>query len=179
MRVACGVSAAVVFLLLLGGGPRAAGPTDQAEKPRNPFGVPDVADPDGADVQAFAAKVKLPGGPKDPNAAQWVKEETAGKKGSLEGEWSGRWNFTGGKSWAYGRGAARVKVVGDRVYILFKDNQGEFLIDTRREKNRLVGRFRRLDGPGHAPCVFLVVDDERLDGDWNGQGRWDFRRKLK
>src|SRR6516165_6464891 len=104
MRAACGVSAAVVFLLLLG-----------AERPRNPFGVADVSDPDGPDVRAFAARVKLSGGPKDANAEQWVKEETAGKRGSLEGEWSGRWNFTGGK-W-YAQGTARVKVVGDRVYI--------------------------------------------------------------
>ena len=178
MHTACGFLAAVVTMQLATGLPLAAQPADKAEKPRNPFGVADVSDPDGKDVQAFANTVKLSGDPKDPNAEQWVKDATAGKKGSLDGEWSGRWNFTGGR-WTYGRGAAQIKVVGDRVYILFRDDQGSFLFDTRREKDRLVGKFRRLDGPGFAPCVLLVVSDERLDGDWNGQGRWDFRRKLK
>src|SRR5262245_53820257 len=125
MRTAGSFMAAALFLLLVNGQPRAV-ETDKPEKPRNPFGVKDVTDPDGTDVQEFAAKF-LDGGPKDPNAEQWVKEETAGKKGSLEGEWFDRWNSTGG-DWNYGQGPAQIKVVKDRVYILVNASNGKYLI---------------------------------------------------
>src|SRR5262245_1186397 len=62
---------------------------------RNPFGFADVPDPDGKDVQAFAAQVKLLGDARDANAEQWAREVTAGHRESLDGEWYGRWNFTG------------------------------------------------------------------------------------
>ena len=75
-----------VLALVLAGAFQLAGaePPVKADKPRNPFGVKDIEDPDGKDVQALAAKVTLAGDAKDPNAEQWVKEATAGKNGSLE-----------------------------------------------------------------------------------------------
>lgn len=139
---------------------------------RNPFGVNDIPDPDGKDVQQLAAQV-------DPNAEAWVKESTAWAKGSLDGEWFERWNGPGG-DWHYGKGPAQVKTVGDRVYILVDSANGRFLIDLKRDRSRLSGRYRGIDNPNDTgPCVFLVVGDDRLDGNWSGTGRWDFRRKAK
>jgi hypothetical protein len=144
----------------------------------NPFGVPDVKDPDGADVREFARQVRLPGDSNDPNAEQWVKEARPGKRGSLDGEWFERWHGGDG-NWNYGK-VARIKVVGDRVYILAHSSNGRFLVDLKREGNRLIGRYQGLDDPNDStPVVFKVVDDERLDGQWGGPGRWDFRRKIR
>jgi hypothetical protein len=146
---------------------------------RNPFGFADVPDPDGPDVQAFAARVKLAGDGRDANAAQWAREATAGNMNSLDGEWYGRWNLTG-RPWVP-TFKVQVKCVGDRVYILYTDHQGRFLADLQREKDgRLVGRLRGIDNPADTdPCVFVIVDPERLDGTWGGKGRLDFRRQLK
>jgi len=151
---------------------------EDREKLRNPFKVQDVPDPDGEDVKAFSAKVKLEGDAKDANAKQWVEDATAGKKGSLDGEWSSRWN--GGKADAdWISGTARVKSVGDRVYILYSDRTNTYLIDARREgKNRLVGRYVNTNvAKDTSPWVGVVVDNERIDGVWS-QGRWDLRRKI-
>ncbi len=146
---------------------------------RNPFAVPDVKDPNSPDVRDFAKGVKLPGDANDANAEQWVKEAKPGKKGSLDGHWSDRWNTNGG-DWNYGKAAAQIKVVGDRVYILVNASNGRFLIDTKREKNRLVGKYQGVDNPDDTGAIVLqVVGDERIDGNWAGQGRWDFRRMLK
>jgi hypothetical protein len=156
-----------------------AGAAGEKEKTRNPFNVKDVPDPDGEDVKAFAAKVKLSGDAKDPNAEQWAEKATAGKAGSLAGEWHSRWNGGGaGQDWA--AGTAEVKTVGNRVYILFKDQGATYLIDAKREgKNRLVGRYLNLDEETDStPWVGVIVGDERVDGEWT-EGRWDFRRKLE
>jgi hypothetical protein len=155
-----------------------AEPPAKGDKPRNPFGVKDIEDPDGKAAQELAEKVKLAGDDKDANAEQWVKEATAGKKGSLDGEWSDRWDGSG--TWSYGQGPTQIKVVGDRVYMLVNASNGKFLIDVKRDKKRLVGKYQGIDNPSDTgPCVFLVVSDERIDGNWAGMGRWDFRRKLK
>src|SRR5437763_16556651 len=61
------------------------------KKTRNPFDVPDVERPDGADVKEFAKGVKLAGDNKDKNSGHWVEKETAGNADSLDGEWPGRW----------------------------------------------------------------------------------------
>jgi hypothetical protein len=151
---------------------------EKREETRNPFNVKDVPDPDGDDVKEFAAKVKLAGDGKDANAAQWADKEVAGKASSLDGEWQSRWNGGGaGTDWI--DGTATVKPVGDRVYILYKDKTGTYLIDARREgKRRLVGRYLSLDEPtDSSPWVGVVVDDERIDGEWS-MGRWDLRRKI-
>lgn len=155
-----------------------AEPPAQDKKVRNPFGAPDIQDPDGDDVQALAARVKLAGDDRDANAEPWVKEATVGKVGSLEGQWSDRWNTTG--DWYYGQGPTHIRVIGDRVYVLVNSSNGQFLIDLKRTKNWLVGRYRGIDCPfDTGACVFLVVNNERIDGNWAGYGRWDFRRKLK
>jgi uncharacterized protein (TIGR03067 family) len=151
----------------------------EGAKQRNPFGLPDVEDPDGGEVQAFAAKTKLPGGPDDPNAEQWVTKATKGDKNSLDGEWYGRWRNTGEKDWNYCQGAVQIKTIGDRVYIFYTDHQGRFLLETQREGSRLIGRERAIDKEEGWPCVFEIVSPERLDGDYGGQGRLDFRRKLE
>ena len=179
MRIAWGFGGVLAFLLLVIGGPRVAEAAADDDKPRNPFGVPDVKDPDGQDVQDFAAKTTLPGDAKDPNAEQWVTEATAGKKGSLVGEWSDRWN--GGQGdWNYGTGPTQIKVVGDRVYMLVNASNGKYLIELIRTKDRLGGRFQGVENANDSgPCVLLVVNEERLDGNWAGSGRWDFRRRLK
>jgi hypothetical protein len=148
------------------------------EKARNPFNVEDVPDPDGEDVSAFAAKVELSGDGKDANAAQWVEKVTSKTAGSLNGEWSSRWNGgTAGKDWI--SGTANVKAVGDRVYILYEDRTNKYLIDARREgKNRLVGRYMNLGmHTDSSPWVGYLIDDQRIDGIW-AQGRWDLRRRL-
>lgn len=149
------------------------------ERTRNPFGVKDVPDPDGADVQAFAKEhlPELTGKDDDPNAEKWVAEETAGNAGSLGGKWFDRWGKP--DSWMTSRKASEVRVVGDRVYILANCTNGKFLLDLRRDKNRLIGRYQGIDTPTDTgPCVFLIVGDERLDGRYRG-ARWDFQRDLK
>jgi uncharacterized protein (TIGR03067 family) len=162
-------------------GPAANAAKGDKSKARNPFGVADVEDPDGAEVQAYASKVKSPpGSADDPNAQQWVTQPTKGDPGSLDGDWYGRWKHTGEKEWQYCKRTVQIKTVGDRVYILYSDHQGQFLADTRREKNRLIGRVQRLDLPeDNDPCIFAIVGPDRLDGDFGGKGRQDFRRKLE
>jgi hypothetical protein len=153
-----------------------ASPAVSADK-RNPFGVPDVPDPTGEDVKAFAAAVKLAGGEKDNNAEAWVKEATEGKPGSPEGDWQSRWSG--------GKGTVRVKVVNDRVYFLSLETEGNFkgrtyLLECVRDKNKLMGRWIDVANPDDShPFVGLIVDDERIDGAWAADSRWDFRRKLK
>jgi hypothetical protein len=147
-------------------------------KARNPFNVEDVPDPDGEDVKAFAAKIALPGAANDPNAVQWAEKATSGTANSLDGEWSSRWNRNRApEDWF--TGTAKVKSVGDRVYIYYKDRTNEYLIDARREgKTRLVGRYLNLgEHTDTTPWVGVIIDDERIDGIWT-LGRWDLRRSL-
>ena len=152
-------------------------PLRAEETRRNPFKVEDVKDPTADDIKRFAAEVKLPGGAKDKNAEQWVKDATAAKKGTLDGDWSGRW--TGGN------GTAKIMVIKDRVYVLYTDTEGDlkgktWLLEAVRDKDRLVGRWMQVGAPEDTgPYVGLIVDDERIDGTWGGGERWDFRRKIK
>jgi hypothetical protein len=163
----------LMLALVVGSVSTAADP----EKPRNPFDVKDVPDPDGEDVKAFAAKTELPADDKDDNARQWAEKATEGKPGSLAGEWSSRWNGGSAKDWV--SGTATVKPVGDRVYILYKDDTGTYLIDARRDgKKRLVGRYVNVNEPSDSsPWIGVIVGDERIDGIWS-EGRWDMRRKV-
>ncbi len=175
MRLATGI----LFALFLCGAATADKPTK--EKTRNPFGVKDIEDPDGEDVVALKKSVELKGDADDANAEQWVTDATVGKKGSLEGEWFERWNGGGG-GWNTGKSTTQIKVVDDRVYMLIESSNGQFLIDLKYEKKSktMAGRYRCTEREADTgPCVFLVVDDERIDGNWRGSGRWDFRRKLK
>jgi len=146
---------------------------------RNPFGVTDVPNPDGDDVQAFAQKINLLGDKKDDNAPQWSEKATKGNAGILDGEWFCRWSSGGGAFTSWYCGIATVRTVKDRVYILYKDETGTFLIDTLRKGNRLIGRYLCVVGEtsDSTPWVALIVDNERIDGSWRG-GRWDLRRQL-
>lgn len=143
---------------------------------KNPFGVVDVPDPDGADVRAFAATVQLDGGADDPNASAW---------NGAPGVWSSRWN--GGadpaipgdvpERWKPGR--AEVVVRDERIFIVFDWNDGarRGLLEARRDGDaRWLGRYLNLSDPSIArPWVGVSVGDARIDGRWTN-GRLDFRR---
>jgi hypothetical protein len=145
---------------------------------RNPFRWPDVPDPDGADVYAFADKVKLAGGASDPNATAWPRAAVAATRG-VDGVWASRWKKHKTQDrWV--AGTAEVKSVHDRVYIFFtQDNGVKHLIDALRVGNdRLVGRYHDpLKPRDSTPWVGRIVDHQRIDGEW-GEGRWDFRRRF-
>jgi hypothetical protein len=152
---------------------------------RNPFGVMDVPDPNAHDVMSFAAETNLTGSADDVNAHAWGAAGAAKNRTSIAGEWSSRWN--GGvdstipedskDKWKLGRGELRI--VGDRVYILFDWNDGarKGLIDARWENgNRLVGKYINLGNPEiMRPWVGLIVNNDRIDGKFSA-GRLDFRR---
>ena len=142
---------------------------------RNPFGVPDVPDPDGEDVRAFAGRVHLSGSDDDDNAEAWDGRSGAAPA-SLEGNWSSRWNADG-LGWQKGRG--RLSVDGNRVYILFNwdDATKQGLIEASWDgQDRLIGRYLNLSVPEITrPWVGLIVDATRIDGQHSG-GRIDFRR---
>ena len=143
----------------------------------NPFGVKDVPDPDGDDVKTFAEGVKLSGGADDDNAKVWSDNTVKGTAKTLNGEWSSRWNVgSAGTEWI--AGSAEVKSAGDRIYILYKDKTRSYLIDARREKDRLVGRYVRVEQPGDtSPWVGKIVSPERIDGEWS-MGAGTCSRKL-
>jgi hypothetical protein len=147
------------------------------EPGRNPFGEPDVSDPDGADVQAFATKTKLEGGKDDPNATAWPDKDITGPMDNIEGPWASRWNSGTPEDWMGDK--AEIKVVGDRVYILYAE---DYLFDLKRtgeKKEVLAGRYVSLsDATDTSPWVGIIVGSDRIDGHWP-QGRWDFRRTGK
>lgn len=144
-------------------------------RPRNPFGEPDVPDPCGEDVRAFASQVTLPGGKDEPNAEPWNSKPLTGSAESLDGEWESRWNGDApGSQWSVGM--AEVRSVGDCIYILF---QQVYLIELRRAgDDLLVGRYKNLTiASDSTPWVGRIISPERIDGRWAG-GRWDLRRRL-
>ena len=145
---------------------------------RNPFGVKDVPNPDGEDVQAFAREANFSQTRRMTMLLKWSEKATEGKAGTLDGEWSCRWSSIGGGVTNWYFGTATVRTVKDRVYILCKDETGTFLIDTVRKGNRLVGRYMGIwSNSDSTPWVGVIVDNERIDGIWSG-GRWDLRRQL-
>jgi hypothetical protein len=154
-------------------------------KSRNPFGVADVPDPNGKDVQRFADLfVELSGGAKDDNAKLWTDKVVKGDPKSLEGEWASRWKSPGISNGKWFTGTAKVKCVGDRVYILYTEGErpGSYLIDALRvDRDRLVARYISLDFGTPGMWVGKIIDHERIDGQWSGGGkdlRWDLRRKV-
>ena len=155
-------------------------------EPLNAFDVMDVPDPDGEDVQAFAAEARLKCDGRDANAKPWSDVVVDLPDTCLEGAWGGRWRRTHERTWNYGR--ADVSVQGERVYIYFvptwdpeEDEQAPdgYLIDARRVgEDRLVGRYLNLDNlEDSTPWVGHIVDGGRIDGIWT-EGRWDFQRQL-
>jgi hypothetical protein len=143
---------------------------------RNPFNVRDVPDPDGQDVEEFAANTKLGSSTNDANARAWNGSGGNENHGSIEGVWSRRWNREGH---AWKQGGAEIRKSGNRVYILFNWDGGSQtgLIDAREASpNKLVGRYINLgDSSIVRPWIGLIVDNHRIDGRHNG-GRLDFRR---
>ena len=182
MARSCWLAAGLLGLALVASSARAG--------TRNPFGVDDVVNPLGEDIKKFAEGRQLPGSKDDRNAKQWVTIVTEGKSGSLDGQWSGRWEE--------GMGTAKVKMLNDRVYVLYSDQVGRlrgqtWLLEAAKKGNRLVGRWVQVGNPNDTGAyVGLIVDDERIDGAWIStvgspvvgetfapNTRWDFRRKLK
>jgi hypothetical protein len=159
--------------------------TDESSKPRNPFGVQDAPDPDGADVTDFGAQVALGELAADPNAPAWCGSPADEQPKSIEGEWSSRWNggvdgtISGDTAARWKAGKARVSAVGDRVYLLFDWDNGarRALIDARRSgQSHLLGRYINLNDPTITrPWAGFIVDNTRIDGRWTS-GRLDFRR---
>lgn len=72
-----------------------------------------------------------------------------------------------------------MRTEGERVYLLFTWDDGarKGLIDAQREgSNRLVGKYINLSDPTITrPWIGLIVNNQRIDGQWTG-GRLDFRR---
>jgi hypothetical protein len=138
---------------------------------RNPFAVEDVQDPTGGDVEDFARSVTVAADPaSDENALAWVTVATEGD--GLDGAWTSRWR-TGQGAWQ--QGVATVRVDGDRVFILYK-NENTYLVEAVVRGDRLIGRFAKVGEPSESsPWLGVVVDPYRIDGYW-ARGRWDLRR---
>ena len=159
--------------------------SDNDPATRNPFGVMDVPNPNDDDVMQFARNTVPDESTTDENAKPWSAGDAIYQRGTLEGEWSSRWNGAADPTipddtpvqWKQGQGEARI--VGDRVYLLFDWDSGKRrgLIDARREgSHRLVGKYINLNNPEiSVPWVGLVVSDQRIDG-YFALGRVDFRR---
>lgn len=131
---------------------------------RNPFGVPDVGDPLGPDVLAFAEeKLALPNG--------------HGRGVALDGFWRGHWDrqqpsldLGGGHS-----GEATFVERDRRVFVLYRD-VSTYLIESRRSGDVLMGRYQNLDLLADStPWVGVIASDTRVYGLW-AKGRWDFDR---
>ena len=150
---------------------------------RNPFSVMDVPDPNDGDVLAFAAGVSLAGKADDSNAEQWKMPDELSD--AVEGYWRSQWNggadptIPGDAKEKWKSGCAQVRVVGERMYLLFDWDRGarRGLIDAKREgADRLVGKYINLTSPAITrPWIGLIVSDDRIDGRWT-DGRLDFRR---
>jgi hypothetical protein len=136
----------------------------------NPFSLPDVPDPTGPDVQAFARDVPVAEFAGDENAMAWVTITT--ESNGLDGAWSSRWR-TSSEPWQ--QGVATVSIQGDRVHILFKDSE-TYLLQGVRQGDRVIGRSVNVADPDDtSPWVGILVNPYRIDGYWS-RGRWDFRR---
>ncbi len=145
---------------------------------RNPFGLKnDAREPDGDDVRLFADSIMLTGDDADRNAKQWCSETVDGDPNLLDGVWESYWSDAG-------QGGVdkpvQCRTVGDRVFFLIRTNRGHsYLIEAIRQPgNRLAGRGGVVAYPADGPWAGVIVNPERIDGQW-AKGRWDFRRKLK
>ena len=146
-----------------------------AEEVRNPFGIPDIADPTGDDVLAHHDRAPLDGGDKDPNAEAWPEVPVEGDPMKFDGVWLGRWTSGAPTTW-YGTSETRIAKRGERLYIL----QGSWYIEALRQRDgRYAGRWVSAgSATGGGTWVGRIVNDERIDGDW-ASGRWDFRRRFQ
>lgn len=146
-----------------------------AGESRNPFGIPDIADPTGDDVLAHHDRAPLDGGDKDPNAQPWLARAVEGDPMKFNGVWSGRWNGGGGGEWSAEEETKIVKT-SDRLFIM----QNSWYIEAIRQRDgRYAGRWVSAGSTtGGGTWVGRIVSDERIDGDW-ASGRWDFRRRFE
>ena len=152
---------------------------------RNPFGVEDAPNPDGADVAAFSEQTHLRGAPEDPNATDWASHCRDHAADSLEGEWSSRWNggidptISGDRKAFWKNGNAKLVDHTDRIFLLFDwdDGRRQGLLEARRlGERRLSGRYLNLSDPSVSrPWHGVIIDPRRIDGMWSN-GRLDFRR---
>jgi hypothetical protein len=173
-------SCLILPALALGLGLMAASTVLEAQGFRNPFGVADVADPASPRILELASRLSLPGNGEDRNAEQWAPDATPREDGGLAGEWYGRWaTGTSGK--------AKIRVVGGRLFALYTESSGSmagrsWLVEAiMLGNNRLMGSWVQVGVPSDTgPFIGRIVDDERIDGiwSWDGQQRWDFRRRL-
>lgn len=160
-------------------------PDSEARQIRNPFGVVDVPDPNDEHVRQFAAHATLEPSADDDNANPWNSADDSGQYGTMEGNWSSRWNggadptIPGDAPDQWKRGRAEVRMEGERAYLLFDWASGarQGLIEARRDdRQRLVGKYINLSNPAITrPWIGLIVNERRIDGRWT-QGRLDFRR---
>lgn len=158
---------------------------DQSRGTRNPFDAMDVPNPSDQEVLEFAAAVKLAGASDDENARAWTPPSDRTQYGTIEGNWSSRWNggadptIPGDAMDKWKQGQAEVRTANGRVYLLFGWDNGarRGLIDAQREgTTRLVGKYINLTDPKITrPWIGLIVSNQRIDGQWTG-GRLDFRR---
>jgi len=157
---------------------------DERYRTRNPFGVMDVPNPNDQEVLEFAAGAPLGGTSDDENATAWTEPGDRDQYGTIEGDWSSRWNggadptIPGDAATRWKQGQAEVKAAGDRLFLLFDWNNGarRGLIDARRDGASLIGKYINLTDPKIVrPWVGSIVSNQRIDGRWSG-GRLDFRR---
>lgn len=158
-------------------------PPIPAPKTRNPFGVPDVENPDGPDIQQNISLADGLGKDNDENAKPWASAAGSGaakppNPSSIDGEWMSRWNMGPGTRWVPPY-AAKIQTVGSRTYVFFRDHQGRFLGELKREGQILSGRLVGVDNPRDTSIFILrIVNMNRIDGAWRGKdaGRIDFQR---
>jgi hypothetical protein len=171
---------AILFAALLIGVVTAHSHFADALSSRNPFRVPDVAAPDGPDIQQLTARIQMPGGPDDRNAPQWSESITPGNPATLDGEWYSRWE-------AGTSGSAKIEVIGDRLYALYTNRSGRmagktWLLEAVIGSDKwLAGRWVQVGNTRDTgPFIGLIVSPERIDGIWSARmsDRWDFRRRF-
>lgn len=152
-----------------------------AQEIRNPFGVNDVTDPFNDTSLALLNQMELTGNKNDPNAKNWTTKAVEGNPMFLDGDWFGRWNNPGSKTWSSSE--TQIKVIEDHLYILYREPKSKsgYLIEARRVGDKkLVGAYVSIGTSGSAsPWAGIIVDGERIDGIWSTDGaRWDFRRRT-
>ncbi len=145
-------------------------------KPRNPFGLHDVAKGNAAGALKFAASLKLPGNDQDPNAQAWNGDGPATKFTGLDGDWQCRWNDAG-EPGQWTKGKATIRTVDGKIYIRTLDATAEYLMELDRlPGDLLVGGYVNQEVSSDASNVAgRVVNERRIDAAY-GDGRWDFRR---
>ena len=108
---------------------------------RNPFGVMDVPTPNDDDVMQFARNTTLEESATDENAKPWGAGDASDPRGTIEGQWSSRWNGAADPTipgdtpdkWKQGRGEAKNRGRPRVLVIRWDSGKRRGLIDARRE----------------------------------------------